>query len=406
MNDVVYITIDCWRRDALKKMPKLRSLEFKTTGVQCHAPATRWSFPALFAGKHYHEALTDDFNSVETDKTLPVLLNSEGYSTGGFCAINPHLQMWENQFNEFHNLDFDRFKIAAESPFYKPMRGANLLTHLLLQREYCTVPQIEKAAINWFQTKDSPRFLWLHLMTAHSPYYPGLRRAIKNGILSTYRASLASKLSDRPGRELPISHRQTMVDLYWQCIDLLDSQLISILDKIPDDAFVVITGDHGEELLERNFIGHRRLYDDVTRVPLLTNFDHEIEKQKEIPSRLAELSGINSSSLITPQQQESYCLASHHHKPKNSIHVSIRTNRQKLISSYSDIDGSLINQELYDLSDDPEEFHDLSDSQAIPRALERKLRPFAKDIIQAHLGESIQPETKEAEDRLRDLGYL
>lgn len=55
--DVVFVTIDCWRHDALQWMPTLREhvdeRGYEQAETICAAPSTRGAFGAIFGGNHY-----------------------------------------------------------------------------------------------------------------------------------------------------------------------------------------------------------------------------------------------------------------------------------------------------------------------------------------------------------------
>src|SRR5690606_17983185 len=72
--------------------------------------------------------------------------------------------------------------------------------------------------------------------------------------------------------------RGPLVDRYDASIRTVDHELSRLLDALPDDAWVVLTSDHGEELTEARRVGRHvpagtrhghTLHQELLRVPLV-----------------------------------------------------------------------------------------------------------------------------------------
>jgi len=108
-----------------------------------------------------------------------------------------------------------------------------------------------------------PTFLWLHLREVHAPYDATPERLADLGLLSQLPAS---PLLDRarshftvPRADFPGRHgwlREPVRALYAAEVADADAALGGILETLPADAILVVTADHGEELLEHDGIGH------------------------------------------------------------------------------------------------------------------------------------------------------
>jgi arylsulfatase A-like enzyme len=134
-----------------------------------------------------------------------------------------------------------------------------------------------------------PYFLFMNFMDVHSPYIPlaGARRfwtdpvpprkqAVPENGWDALRARNEAAPERRPERQRELDAvTRRLVDLYDDCLLGLDAELGRFLgglraDGLLDEAWVVITSDHGEEFGEHGIFGHgASLYDQVTHVPLI-----------------------------------------------------------------------------------------------------------------------------------------
>jgi hypothetical protein len=132
---------------------------------------------------------------------------------------------------------------------------------------------------------DGPFFLWLHVYDVHSPY-----GRVPNWV-SCFSPSTRPGVGDshrhynlRPGQAeeqgLSAEDLQFIAERYDAGVAYVDSQLGPLLDELStpqrlEDTLIVITSDHGENLLEYReclFSHDPFLYSVVTRVPLLIRY--------------------------------------------------------------------------------------------------------------------------------------
>jgi arylsulfatase A-like enzyme len=343
---------------------------------------------------------------------LPDLLSASGYATGGFIASNPNLDIWASRFDEWRNREFERFPDASHVLY-----ELDYHYHLLRQRPRVTASDVARHACQWFQRQDSPRFLWMHLMEPHSPYYPGLQRAREVGLLDAYRAN--RRLSRRSKSDLlnaPDADEtvKTLEQLHFAAVNRLHEQLTTVLDFIPDDAIVVVMGDHGEEF-DHGWLEHERIYDECVRVPFFAkNLDVPGESIRQLdlaPTLWAALGFDRPDSWVGrptgTDPRHSYLLELSF-GGIGSLYAGVRMPDTKLVErrDTDDID-TVAETELYDLIDDPEETDDLAATHDRAKALQDDLHDFLSGLdLKQYVGTDDRDGVPEdVERRLRELGY-
>jgi len=122
-------------------------------------------------------------------------------------------------------------------------------------------------------------FLFVHFFDPHMSYgapppYGGM---FTDGLEGGYQLPIAvdPRQLDREGPEVPEVRRRFIAAAYDEEIRFLDSQLERLVGGLRerglwDEALVVLTADHGEELFEHDGFEHgHSLYDEVISVPLI-----------------------------------------------------------------------------------------------------------------------------------------
>jgi arylsulfatase A-like enzyme len=137
-------------------------------------------------------------------------------------------------------------------------------------------PQVTEKAMRFLgERHDRPFFLFIHYFDPHYNYilhdkynyYPSYKGRIKSNhpILDLWR--LRDTLSEDDIRFL--------IALYDSEIAFTDEHVGKVLDilksrRLYENSIVIVTGDHGEEFMERGWIGHSiTLYQELIRVPLV-----------------------------------------------------------------------------------------------------------------------------------------
>lgn len=410
--DVVILTVDCWRYDAIARMYNLRALaaeSLERTEAVCQSAATPGVFPAILASDYYASAY-DATGALDDElTTLPAVLADTGYETGAVVANNPFLEKFRDEFGFFWNggSGADGYRRVYE---YTKRQFRRRVRH----RGTVPAPTVGRTAADWFRSTDGPRFLLMHLMDPHEPYYPGLRRWLRAGPLAARRA-LAQFQSDR--LSMTRAQQATVERLYWHCVDFVDAHVRSLLSFVPEDALVVVMADHGEEF-EHGAYRHARLYDECVRVPLLVRNLPDVAatdraRQLDIaPSILTRL-GLSvpdawAGESCDGTNRDSFML--NHSPHRGESYLGVRTDRYKLIRTIDHESGTPPGTELYDLATDPQETRDRADADPDRASeLSSRLSSFVeRHDVKAGInrGTGDHPESGAPQERLEALGYV
>ncbi len=265
----------------------------------------------------------------------------------------------------------------------------------------------ESYLLSWMEAhRDQPFFGWVHFHTSHLPYRatsPYNRLFLENidpDILQDEQIQLVkSNIIVRKGEVEFDKERHTPAirALYAQTLRQQDAKLGKVLMKLDelglrDNTIIVITADHGEELLEHGFIGHAStswdttVYDDLIQVPLLISYPKKLPKGQRIEAQVRHIDlmptvldmleipfdkpiqGKSYLSLIlgtgdfqeTAFAETTPCGYSCPKRLEKNRLRAVRTNEWKLVSVYKD-DTHETTYELYHLQDDPGETHNVID---------------------------------------------
>jgi len=411
---VVLIVIDTLRGDHLgvtghpgNLTPNIDSIAEQGYIYTNAQSASSWTLPAtasLFTGRtpSSHGAGvnhgTGNTNRGLTGQveTLASSLSDAGYSTGAFVT-NAWLKRLFGLDEGFSTYD-DSLGLGHEPLLLQPLDHLGLS---IMQDRYYTkaTHQVDKA-LGWLEFQgDSGWMLTVHLMDAHGPYNPP--EIYIQGEESDY--------------EDPIER------LYDAEIRYLDNELGRLFEAIPQDAWIFITSDHGEELTEHTGAypdqpipegtrhGHT-LYQEVVNVPLIVRPPTGVESNRI--SRVVRsfdvaptIARIGNAELTV--EDESFVLSElFGETPTISPALSealrygderkaVRVEDDKLIS-----DGE--NLELYELSLDPGETINQSNELVDKRDQLSELLVWDQEA--AATEETVLDEA--TQEQLRQLGYL
>ncbi len=299
--DVLLVTIDALRADHVSALgyarPTSPNLERRAARAavftQAHANGG-WTLPgigSLLTGLRPPAHRLDGPSAVPVPDlaTLPRVLGRAGYQSPGFFE-------WYVE----RSYGFD----AVAEPYRLPYVGE-------------AVSKSERV-LRWLdEHRDAPSFVWLHQVVAHAPYAASVEsmalfsRSAPDTTDDRFDGSAQMIIDLASGALAPSdSGAAQLVDRYDACVHDVDVALGVLFDGLDHrDAWahtiVVVTADHGDELLDRGQAGHAwwthrgGLREELLRVPLFVwapgieprRIDDLVEQVDVFPT-LLELAGV------------------------------------------------------------------------------------------------------------------
>jgi len=249
---VVLLTLDTARADAFvfngegrhAHTPHLAQLARQSTVFrEAHSPIgfTGPAHASLLSGLQpwEHGVLSNGQVVPEDIPWLPSELQAAGWTTR--AAVSSSVLDAD--------LGFDRGFGAYDSAFTGRLGRSHPLLHFLGFRYLAGSAQQRSGGRTLSRLEvepDGPTFLWLHLYDAHWPYAPSPEAAERRG-LETVR-EIPEVLRSAVSEEGP-DQRQGRAQ-YLAELDDMDGVVGDLLDRLPEDAVVLVVGDHGEAMGE------------------------------------------------------------------------------------------------------------------------------------------------------------
>ncbi len=404
-------------RDTTPTLDELAKEAVRFANAYSTAPWTCPSVASILTGQlpSSHGLVAPATGFAGEVETLAEMLLAEGYATAGVIS-NPHLRK---------TFAFDQ---GFETWVQDQALGHKNITTKEVTREAVGLVQ-ELAA------SDKPFFLFVLYFDPHYDY----KRHPEYGFASDP-GRITGKEDIHELRRLAESMIPTEIqyirDVYDEEVRFTDEGIGSLLEALRrtgeyENSAIVVTSDHGEELLERSWLGHcRTLYDELMRIPLIVRPPHAgaarivdtpISLLSLVPT-LRELAGLDPNpprvhapsllSLLNGDEPNSwppiFCEVDFTPIDKGEYQTPQEAHKRALVEGgfkliHDDVTRKV---ELYDLAQDPGELHDLAEAkpdvaQSLLARLER-LHATAKEGATA--GTKLELSEDELEE-LRALGY-
>jgi arylsulfatase A-like enzyme len=450
--DVILLTVDSLRHDYLFDGSEVHS-SFETLGSLAQQGAyftnafsnagyTKSSFLSIFSGTYpwMFESVQGGFGPDRPH--IADIFSEAGYSTGGFHS-NPYLDTtygYDRGFDYYmgrdKGSDIDRTTLSSDVWQFitrkirsKRLSDAVRRTYRFVGETagvqmggdpYLTAEKINEAVLEWVKSTSGPRFMWIHYMDVHTPYYPH-EGTVSEDISKRQAVKLFHRVYKQ--REEASEHDLELLRrLYRGEIDYLDRRIGELLDGLDeyidvDDAVLAFSSDHGEAFNEHGYVYHPDgvLYDELVHIPILVagsgfefgRVETPVSNVDLVPTLLAA-SGISIPDSCVGQDLR-------------EIATDPPDERLVFTEGYTEVDGRAMVTSgeyklIYDLEDgestlfnryeDPAERDDRRDSE-----------PSVQDQLQAALDQHIEMTRNhtgegkdivvddDVKDRLRRLGY-
>jgi arylsulfatase A-like enzyme len=259
-------------------------------------------------------------------------------------------------------------------------------------------------------------------MDVHHPYVPPAehqRRFRDEPVTDRDAVQLRRKMLESP-EEITDQEFNTLIDLYDSEIAYVDAQVDRLIETLQteweNDPVIAFTADHGEEFLDHGGFSHSATFhDEVIHVPLLVGTGEEETGESDnlvglmdLAPTLADKADVDRPgtyrgqplSQVEDQWNRSEVIAEWADTDTDDRRFAVRTTNWKYIREENG------DEQLYDLTADPDEMNDLATET--PDVLS-DLRETLEDHL-ATLDESREDlgdveMDEEVRQRLRDLGY-
>lgn len=367
--------------------------------------------------------------------TFAQVLHNNGYTTTAFvgnAVLHP----------EFTGLDrgFDKYNTI----YYQNERKIDSDT------------EVAQKALAWLQDHENtsqPFFLWMHLLGSHAPYTPSAEFACKfnqaycseiaqKGLVALEKERNSFQECSLSGVQKEQSRVGLFETLYDGEIGYSDSLVGTMLDEIKragldKHTIVVFYGDHGEGFDHDYYFNHGQvLYESAVHIPLIIaapdakNDIHTISaplSNTQIFPTLLDLLHIkvNNRQIYSPSfssifdsqanKEENTTMQDLYFMNAYSTSFAILENNYKYIYTEPEATCFKTQDELYDLSKDPQELHNIAkEKPQLVATLRQKLLAHAQEHGFIKQGESSKQQAQQSQNdsnkqqllqQMRQLGY-
>lgn len=435
-SDVVLITLDTTRADYLSSYgypeetsPHLDALALAGTRFEMaisSAAVTPVSHASILSGRFNHEhglrvlSAASGFRLEGDVPTLATLLKSKGYQTAAIHSAFPVSRYFgfDFGFDVFDDIDAEMKKTGSGI-------GAHKWEVARYQRRS---DETTDRALAYLERAESPFFLWIHYWDPHD-----IAR------LPPTADQVPPELLERTARNTDAQERNAAIRTlhYASEVRYMDAQIGRLLAALKQrstsaETAIAVVSDHGEGLQDHGWRGHRILYQEQVRVPLILKLPGapqggvvaDLVRSVDIMPTLLDYLGVDPPELISGRslrmliegkpdanrvafadQINGYDLNGGitRSRPLDRFLYMAIDSPYKLIYRPADPDES----ELYHLEADPDESENLYDSR--PNQVRRLKQMLAEQnpwVTSRFEAPSTEGMTIEARQALEALGYL
>ncbi|MCK4353752.1 MAG: sulfatase [Dehalococcoidia bacterium] len=393
MKDVILLTIDALRKDALgcygrgkELTPFIDSLQsqcIRFTRGQATGPYTQASFPGILTSSYYLEyGKPKGLSPHRTLVSEP--LKQAGIVTAAFHS-NPYLcdfLGWNRGWDFFY--DSMEEEVSSRMPYIK----GNV---------------INAKVTEWLSSYSAagdgkPFFLWLHYMDIHEPYIPERKYVdmvdssitmSQDEMYSLFENTLLKRDVSDPEK---VTLLKKLYDMHVREVDTYVQDFFNTLDQlgILKDSVVIMTSDHGDEFNEHGSLSHDdKMNSELIDIPLIiygagkNGICDTLVSNADIPPTIVHLFGLDPvkkfeghSLLPLDGYPEKGCFGEaidQRGQRGGDIEKDSYFYREKdlKIICHAGVDR----WELYDLNQDPNEVNNIIDTSPAAEELRSKLKP-------------------------------
>jgi arylsulfatase A-like enzyme len=432
-SSLIVVVIDTLRRDHLgcygyakPTSPKLDAFAKEAALFEHCTAASSWTEPStasLLSGLYPARHGAHEYDKVPAAvEMLAETLKKEGWRTFGVSGnlnVSPTFGFDQG---------FDRF----EGPSGDHAREYPDVAELVAKAE-------ELIGGGEAASATAPFFLYLHVMNVHGPYLapPEWRERFLDQPAADFPfqnelwVDLLRKGDVARRADVTPAHLNDLRARYDGAIAYTDSVLGAFLDRRRaaggGQDLVVVTSDHGEELFDHGGFGHGfTLHHELIDVPLLirrpggegggTRVPPPVSLV-DLPATLLELLGVATESkhgdglslvplLHGGSIERDAPIVAQLARPKQGVAFLVQRWPLRVIETEHDYAGRADVFELYDLSSDPCEQHDLAAADPErTQSLRRALRARRAELESQGLSAEKPPLDEKSKEALQALGY-
>lgn len=443
----ILILVDCLRKDYLScynqqlpyTTPHIDDLAEQGCYINRLVSQSSWTKPvivSLFCGIFpFNHRVYGSYEKMMSMPTIAGYFKEAGYTTKAFSA-NPYITK-----DAGFDCGFDLFWLSE-----------SINGHILCER-----------VIEEFRDSFRPFFYYIHFMDTHAPYYP--KEGFKQ-LAARYNLKGGEKVV------LNEDARKKLIELYQEAVKKTDSLIGEIMQHVNlKNTNVIVLSDHGDEFFDHGGLFHAagKLYSENIEVPLVfagpdftcSNKTSSLVNIVDLPPTLLESAMIeydpsqfDGKSFYRELMEDreithtafSEVFAHSFNKSSEALIKDnfklIRHNREKTLALYRNVFKSLYRSmitldiakildmvkkafhflqrmflladrnrkpvELYDLTNDPEELHNIADE--FPEKvweLAAEIEKLKEKTKTRHIGKVDHIDMdNEVKKKLEDLGYM